>query len=264
VSPAPVGKLASAALGIGLLLAAAAARGELHLVTVHAHDSGFEAPARVPSGPTTLRFVNRGWKAHRMQLLRLADAVDEAALRAALPLGDAAPAGIASLGGTGVHRGEGSEELTVALGAGRYALVCDAHDGPAEIHELQVLRYEDPVLPPGDWSALLGDDGVVAPAALPAGVRWLRVENRGRGLRGVGIGRLRPGRNAAEARAWLQAPSGPRPWVRVGGTAPLSPGEALLVDVPLASGDYVMFGPSPQGDARPDGFWHAFAVRRER
>jgi hypothetical protein len=244
--------------------AAGAAELQLHLLTVYAHDSGFEAPSRVPSGPTTLRFLNKGWKPHRMQILRLADGVDEEALRAALPLGDTAPAGITSLGGTGVHRAEGSEEVSVALRPGRYALVCDVHDGPAEIHEIEVLRYEDAALPPGDWSALLEDGDVRAPGAVPAGARWLRVENRGTRLAGLGIGRLRPGRSAADARSWVQAPSGPRPWVRVGGTAPISPGEALLVEMPLASGDYVLFAPSEADEARADGFWHALAVRRER
>lgn len=237
---------------------------ELHLVTVYAHDTGFEAPARVPSGATTFRFVNRGWEPHRMLLLRLAGALDEATLRAALPLGERPVAGIASLGGTGVHRGEGSEQLSVALQPGRYALVCDVHEGPAEVHELTVLDYENAALPAGDWSAVLQDDGVQAPAALAAGARWLRVENHGSLLHSLAVGRLRPRRNADEARAWLRAPSGPAPWLRVGGTAPLSPGQSVLVEVSLSPGDYVLFGTSPRGEAQPDGFWHALSVRQER
>ncbi len=254
----------AAGLAVLALTAPLPARAGLHLVTVYAHDSGFEAPARVPSGPTTLRFVNRGWEPHRMLLLRLADGVDETALRAALPLDERPDAGIASLGGTGVQRGEGSEELSVALRPGRYALVCDAHEGAAEVHELVVLDYEEAALPAADWGVQLDDDGVHAPAALAAGARWLRVENRGTRLHGLGIGRLRPHRNAMEARAWLRAPSGPAPWVRAGGTAPLSPGEAVLIEVALSPGDYVLFAPWRGGDAQPDGFWHSLAVRQER
>lgn len=257
---------AAAAAGLAILVLAAPVpvHAELHVVTVHAHDSGFQAAARVPSGATTFHFVNRGWEPHRMLILRLADAVDEAALRSALPLDERPVAGIASLGGTGVHRGEGSEQLSVALRPGRYALVCDVHDGPAEIHELSVLDYEDAALPASDWSVVLQDDGVRPPAALAAGARTLRVENRGTLLHSVGIGRLRPSRTADGARAWLRAPSGPAPWLRVGGVALLSPGEAVLIGISLSPGDYVLFATSPDGNAEPDGFWHALAVRQER
>jgi hypothetical protein len=258
-----VNAVAAAGLAVLILAAPVSAHAELHVVTVYAHDTGFEAPARVPSGATTFRFVNRGWEPHRMLLLRLADAMDEAALRSALPLGERSVAGIASLGGTGVQRGEGSEQLSVALHPGRYALVCDVHDRAAEIHELSVLDYEDAVLPAGDWSAVLHDDGVRAPAALAAGARWLRIENRGTLPYSFGFGRLRPRRSADEARAWLRAPSGPAPWLRVGGTAALSPGEAVLIEVSLSPGDYVLFATSPDGSAQPDGFWHALAVRQE-
>ena len=105
---------------------------------------------------------------------------------------------------------------------------------------------------------------LVAPAALPTGTRWLRIENRGTRWQGVALSRLRPGRAAQDARAWLRAASGPAPWVRMGGTALLSPGEAVLVELPLVAGDYVLHPLAPDGEARADGFWHPLAVRTER
>lgn len=253
-----------AVLAALMLGAPAPAHAELHVITVYATDTGFEAPTRVPSGATTLHFVNRGWEPHRMLLLRVADTLDEAALRASLPLGERPVPGITSLGGTGVQRGEGTEQLSLALNPGRYALVCDVHDGRAEIREFTVLDYEEAVLPAGDWNAVLQDDGVQAPAALAAGARWLRIENRGTRLHGVDVGRLRPRRTPDDARRWLQAPSGPAPWLRVGGSGLLSPGQTVLAEVPMSPGEYVLFATAPDGSPQPDGFWHALSVRRER
>ena len=258
-------------LGLAVAWATSAAAAGPHVVTVHALDDRFDAPERIPSGPTAFAFLNKGWQSHRMRVLALTPDTDPQALAEALPRGGALPAGVIALGGTLAERAEGHASVILALEPGPHALVCDltgqgAHAGRALVHPLQVLRYEAASLPPSDLEFRLGDATIAAPLVVAPGPHALRVENAGTQPHALAIARLRQGRGLAQARAWLRGEPGRAPMIRVTGTAPLSPGRAILLAVTLPEGDYVVYAPTEASQpARSEpALVRALAVRAEK
>lgn len=240
---------AGGSLVLAALLLASAVAAEPQVVTVHAVDEGFVAPERVPSGLTAFDFVNKGWKPHRMVLLRFAaDATPESL--AAISLDRPLPDGVEALGGSDVHRPEGGGRTLVSLEPGLHALLCDLvdegqHGGKPWIQPLEVLAYNEGALPAGDATIGLLEDGIRAPDVLAPGALRLRVERHGLGPRGLVVYRLRHGRSHADGSAWLRTRAGRSPLIRVLGAAPLSPGRALVVPASLAAGDYLLHATGP-------------------
>lgn len=233
-------------LGSLLLLATTTAHAaDLQVVTVHATEAGFNGPERIPSGLTAFDFVNKGWKPHRMVLLRLGEGTTLESLDA-ISLDAALPAGVEALGGSDVHRAEGAGRTIIALEPGRHALLCDLveegqHAGKAWIQPLEVLAYNEGRLPQGAPVITLLESGMAAPDVLASGEQRLRVENQAPRARGIVVFRLRHGRSHAEGAAWLQSGTGRSPLVRVLGAAPLSNGRALLLPATLNHGEYLLY-----------------------
>jgi hypothetical protein len=264
-------RLAALTLGLAAAWAGSASATGPHVVSVHALDDGFDAPERIPSGPTAFAFLNKGWQRHRMRVFALAPGVDPQVLAEALPQGGGLPPGVIALGGTLAERAEGASSVILALEPGPHALACDltgqgAHAGRAVVHPLQVLHYEAASLPPSDLEFRLGDAEIAAPFLVAPGPHALRVVNAGTQPHGLAIARLRHGRDLAQARAWLRGEPGRAPMIRLAGTAPLSPGRAALLALTLPEGDYVVYAPTEaSAPARSEtSLVRALAVRAEK
>jgi hypothetical protein len=258
-------------LGLAVAWAASAAAAGPHVVTVHALDDRFDAPERVPSGPTAFAFLNKGWQSHRMRVFALPPDLDPQTLAEALAQGGALPLGVSALGGTLAERAEGDASVILALEPGPHALVCDltgqgAHAGRVLVHPLEVLRYDAATLPPNDLEIRLGDAEIAAPLVVAPGPHALRVENDGTRPHALAIARLRHGRGLGQAREWLRAEPGPAPMIRVAGTAPLSPGRAILLAFTLPVGDYVVYAPTEKSESTraEEALVRALAVRAEK
>lgn len=258
-------------LGLVIAWAANAVAAGPHVVTVHALDDRFDAPERIPSGPTAFAFLNKGWQSHRMRVLALPPDQDPQLLAEALTRGGALPPGVSALGGTLAERAEGAASVILALEPGPHALACDlsgqgAHAGRALVQPLEVLRYNAATLPPNDLEIRLGDSEIAAPLVVTPGPHALRIENAGTRPHALAIARLRHGRGLGQARDWLRGETGPAPMIRVSGTAPLSPGRATLLAVTLPAGDYVVYAPIETSESTrvEDALVRALAVRAEK
>jgi hypothetical protein len=259
------------ALALALVWAANATAAGPHVVTVHALDDRFDAPERIPSGATAFAFLNKGWQSHRMRVLALPPDMDLQTLAEALTQGGALPPGVGALGGTLAERAEGAASVILALEPGPHALACDltglgAHAGRALVQPLEVLRYAAATLPPNDLEIRLGDAEITAPLVVGPGPHALRVENDGTRPHALAIARLRHGRGLGQAREWLRGEPGNAPMIRVTGTAPLSPGRAILLAVTLPVGDYVVYAPTEasQSTRSEETLIRALAVRAEK
>jgi hypothetical protein len=231
-------------MGLLVLPALTARAVDPQIVTVHATDAGFIGPERIPSGLTAFDFTNKGWKPHRMVLLRFGPGATRDSLDA-ISLDSPLPAGVESLGGSDILRAEGEGRTLIALEPGLHALLCDVvdegqHDGTPWIQPLEVLRYNDAALPQGEPTIAVLASSIEAPDEIETGEYLIRVENRAESLRGLTVFRLRRGYTHAQGSAWLHGRKGNSPLIRVLGTAPLSKGRAVLVPANLIPGPYLL------------------------
>jgi hypothetical protein len=109
----------SAASGGAVAAAAAPA-----VVTVHAKDFAFEAPAEITAGVTTFHLVNDGPGFHHMQIVRLDSAKTVADLEAALKQKGPPPAWAAFITGPNAPMPGNESNATFDIAAGNYAVIC--------------------------------------------------------------------------------------------------------------------------------------------
>lgn len=149
-----------------------------HAVVIHAEDYAFDAPDELPSGWTTLRFVNDGEEGHLLMLTRLpggrtlqdyemevVSQFDEAwqEVRSGGLEVEAAPAKIMAglpdwyrdaslMGGSGILSEGRSSDVTLRLEPGTYVLECYMKTQEGEFHAVEGMIRELTVTQDGSGS----------------------------------------------------------------------------------------------------------------
>lgn len=244
-------------IGLGMALAATARAGagassgdpagDPNVLTITAHDYGFEAPATVRAGVTTIRLANEGGEFHHATLVRVEDGRTSADLAGAMKDIDL-PAWATFAGGPNGAAPGGSSEATLALKPGNYVIICviPSPDGTPHVMKgmMRDLKVTGPAvrgeLPATDAAIMLSDYEIRLPKPLMAGHHVIRVRNYAAQPHEVMMFRLLPGRTEEDLMQFLAAMSGELPAVPVGGIAPMSQGTANNLAVDIAPGRYVL------------------------
>jgi hypothetical protein len=95
-----------------------------HVVTVVAHEYGFEAPKSIAAGTVTFHLVNRGKELHHLWLARLDQGKTADDAVAAFKAGGPPPSWIVDVGGPNAPVPGGSFDATVTLAPGNYLMMC--------------------------------------------------------------------------------------------------------------------------------------------
>lgn len=226
-------------------------RPEVNEVTIITKDFRFEAPKSIPAGLTRIRLRNKGSEPHHAQIVRLREGGTVQELLAALGAGlTNIPEGTRFVGGPNVPPSGGWSEVTMYLEPGQYAIICFvsgadhiAHLQKGMTHVLTVTPWQendqDPE-PTAGVRMVLRDYGFEITPAIRAGVQTIRVENAAAQPHEAVLGRLAPGKTAADLLAWLSKRQGPMPGEEIGGIVGLSPGEVNYMTVDFTPGEYVL------------------------
>jgi hypothetical protein len=103
---------------------AESAAAKIPVVTIHAKDFSFVAPAAIAPGQTTFRLVNDGKELHHITILKLAAGKTLADYEAAIKNPGPPPAWATAVGGPNAAVPGGAVEATLNLETGNYLLVC--------------------------------------------------------------------------------------------------------------------------------------------
>jgi len=240
-----------------------------NVVTVTASDYGFDAPAEIPAGLTTIRLVNQGPSLHHIQLMKLADGKTLDDFLAALQ-GEHPPTWAIPAGGPGPPEVGGTSISVEALEPGNYALICfiPAADGMPHVMKgmSRALKVVGPSRaatsePEADIVVKLVDYDFELSKPLTAGKHTIRVENTGQQPHEIAIVRLHPGKKPADFAAWGMKPVGPPPGTTHGGLSGIMPGSHSFIEVDLPHGEYglICFLPDAR-DGKPH-FEHGMATQ---
>jgi hypothetical protein len=235
-----------------------------NVVTIHGADFSYDAPATIPAGMTTLKFVNDGPALHQAQLVRLDSGRTMADLKAALSVPGNLPGWVRQLGGPNAVDPGLTANATLNLAAGNYALLCVVnvpggvpHFMKGMVQPLTVTAAGSPsqtaAAPVADETVTMDDYAFKLSAPLTAGTHTFKVMNSDTQPHELELIRLAPGKTAADMLAWLQAQNGPPPRQALGGVAIISPSAgAAYFTADFTSGNYMLLCfVFDTGDGRP-------------
>jgi hypothetical protein len=223
-------------------------------------DYGYEAPAGVPGGLTSVRFENAAaTEDHQAQLVRLNDGVTFDDFTAALESAESEAdiLGLGTLaGGPGAGAG-GLAEATIDLEPGTYAVLClipspedgVPHVAKGMIASLEVAEPEgdQPEPPVADVSVALQDFEFDIPSSLAAGVTTFGVVNNGPQPHEIAFIRAEEGVSYQDVLDIILVPPGSAPppaepplFAFAGQMAVLSDGGSGFTTINLAPGTYAL------------------------
>lgn len=236
--------------------AAPAASAPTNVIDVTASDYALAAPAEIPSGWVTFRFVNRGMEPHFFVLDQFpegktyedwqnaASAFDTVmkARRGGMSKADAGAmlgsmlppwfASIRQTGGAGIVMPGDTSVVTVKLVPGSYAMECYVKNAEGEFHAalgmarpLTVTEETSGAEPPdADVEVTVSADGVEGPAEVSPGEHTVAVHFASQPEAGLGndvqVVRLAGDTDLAAVERWLD-------WLEVGGLRAPAPAEFL-------------------------------------
>jgi hypothetical protein len=234
-------------------------------MTVTATDFHYDAPDTIYSGPTTVRLVNHGTQLHHITFVSMAPGKTIAELLAVADTDGTLPEGFEFLGGPN-PAGPGMEvSATLDFAPGHYAMICviPAPDGMLHVakgmeREFTVLPAKGPVaaMPAADEQLTLVDYGFQFSPELTAGTHTIRVENHASQPHEAVIVKLAPGKTTDDVLAWVEAMTGPPPFMPLGGVSPMDPGAVDVVQLTFTPGDYGLFCFVPDKTDRKPHFVH--------
>lgn len=239
---------------------AATAEAPAHEVTIRAHDMAFTAPAEIPAGRVTIRFINDGPQLHHVQLLKFGEGKTLADFGPALKSGTW-PAWATEVGGPNIGEPAGSVG-TLDLEPGNYALVCfiDTPDHVPHIMKgmaqpLVVTPSTAPApapLPPADLTVTLEDYTFTFSDSITPGRKDVDVVVHGNQPHEIVIARFEAGQSLEGLMKWGATYEGPLPATPVGGTTAIAPGGKQRMTVDFKPGNYVLLCFVPdRGDQKP-------------
>ncbi|HEX4684463.1 MAG TPA: hypothetical protein VH277_17220 [Gemmatimonadaceae bacterium] len=247
------------AVGLSLLsfLSFLAGRSSLpgNVVDVVARDFFLKAPDTIPAGLTTLRLkVEQG--AHMAILERLDSGYTAADLLRARRDGHPRPPWMHFVGGPGFPGPNGIANATMVLTPGHYVILCDVEDRDGVRHfekgmfrplvvravpaERGPAAQTPGSLPRADATVAMRDYSFTFSAPLRAGMRVLRVQNRGTVMHEFRVVHVLPGHTGKESLAWKPEDKTPRPDEDVAALVGIMPGGEIETTIAFEAGEYVV------------------------
>lgn len=223
---------------------------QLPVLSVYAKDFAFNAPDTFPAGLAVVEMINRGPSTHHVQLYRVPDSLSPQQALANLPDHEPLPSYLIPVGGP-----EGADDPTRSVRAilpfhpGSYLLLCRFSTGGQLHYTLGMARglvipgaTEDSnrALPPARDTILLRDFSFGIADSILAGLDTFLVVNRGPHEHQVAIARLLPHRTLEDVVREFSIEDAPSATEILGGIAGLGVGEANLLPIDLAPGQYVL------------------------
>jgi hypothetical protein len=231
---------------------AATSQPSIAVMTVTATEYSFALPQTVPAGLVDMRLMNNGTLPHAAQLVQLNSAVTFGQFQSALlqkgllvmrTLGTIA-------GGPNVADPGQSSEVILKLSGGQYAVVSPVpgKDGKRDFQKGMIASFA--VTGPAPTSQAVTPTATAqitmqsfsysgVPATVSAGAVTWQVMNAGQEPYEFDVVKLAPGKTAQDVIAFDTHPSGPPPFVDIGGMCSISPGLSGWVKFNLTAGNYV-------------------------
>jgi uncharacterized cupredoxin-like copper-binding protein len=232
---------------------------KIPVVTIHAKDFSFTAPASIAAGQTTFRLVNDGKELHHISIIKLAKGKTLADLQAALKNPGPPPAWMTSVGGPNAAVPGKSVEATLTLEAGNYVLLCFIpspgetvpHMAKGMVKALTVeksgvvqagMSTATTVAPPVPTVHLVMKDyGFTFSKPLTAGKHVIHVMNEGPQDHEAIFIKLAPGKTVHDFGVWAETGmKGPPPAMPVDGMAGMGKGLTGIFPANLTPGKYAL------------------------
>jgi hypothetical protein len=238
--------------------ARATAAFKVPVVTIHAKDFSFDAPASIAPGQTTFRLVNDGQQLHHLAIIKLDKGKTFADVQAAMkgPEGPP-PAWMTAVGGPNPAVPGGTVEATVTLEPGNYIIACFIpspgdqmpHAMKGMVQPLTVgatggimqagAAYAPTPVP--DVHLVLKDYGFTLSKPLTAGKHTIHVMNEGPQDHEVIMIQLAPGKHVADFDDWaLNGMKGPPPARPVAGMSAMAKGRTAIFSDDFTPGTYAI------------------------
>lgn len=237
--------------------AAPASKSAKHsVVTVHAREFAFIAPASIAAGTTTFRLVNDGKEIHQISIVKLTNGKTMADYAAAMKANKPAP-WASGVGGPNAAGPGQTIDATVTLDAGNYVLVCWVPSpGPPVPHMAKGMIHPLTVTAPsGVTQAGASTSSLSEPAPdvhlelseytfkfskpLTAGKHTIHVMNTGAQEHEAVFVKLAPGKTMKDFDAWSEGGmKGPAPAEPAPGMAGLGKGRTGTFTTNLTPGRY--------------------------
>ena len=254
----PAALLAVAAVALPTIRDAATASTSFKhpVVTVHAKEFAFIAPASIAAGTTTFRLVNDGKEPHQISILQLAEGKTLVDYAAAMKAGKPAPWAVGGGGPNAAAPGQ-TIDATLTLDEGNYILVCWVPSPGSPVpHMAKGMIQPLTVTAPGgvtqagapvsylpesapDVHLELSEYGFKLSKPLTAGKHTIHVMNTGTQEHEAVIMKLAPGKTMKDADAWFVSNmKGPSPIEATPGMAGLGKGRTGSFTTNLTPGRY--------------------------
>ena len=221
-------------------------------MTITAMEYSFALPQTVPAGLIDITLVNNGTQPHVAQLVLLKSGVTlDQFQRALLQKGLLVMRTLGIiLGGPNVAAPGQRSEVILNLPGGQYAVVSPAlgKDGKRDYQKGIIASFTVTGSAPTGQAATPTASAQITmqsfsyrgiPASVAAGAVTWQVTNAGTEPYEFDVLKLAPGKTAQDVIAFLTHPSGPPPFVDIGGMASISPGISGWVKFNLTAGTYV-------------------------
>ncbi|AHG93237.1 hypothetical protein J421_5702 (plasmid) [Gemmatirosa kalamazoonensis] len=225
------------------------------VVTVHAKEFAFIAPARIAAGTTTFRLVNDGREVHQISILELTNGKTLADYAAAIKANRPTPWAVGAGGPNAAGPGQ-TIEATVTLEPGNYIFVCWVpspgetvpHMAKGMMHALTVsalgvaparaVTLSAPE-PAPDVRLEVFEYGFKFSKPLTAGRHVIQVANVGMQEHEAAFVKLAPGKTMKDVDAWFEGgQKGPPPLAPAPGMAGLGRGRTGTFTTTLTPGRY--------------------------
>lgn len=228
------------------------------VVTLVAHEYGYEMPVSVPAGLVQFTLRNEGRDVHEGLIVHFTDPGGSAAAYVDSVRADVDfPAFATDIGGAGLTLSGDSTTVWIELTPGRYRVVCwkGDHLRRGMAHDLVVTAATGAASkpPPASAEISLRDFTFLPSTALRPGRQVLHVRNDGNEPHEADIFRLSDSTSVGHYLAWLKGGEvGLPPVDPVGGLGDLAPGRELWLLIDLPPGRYFLLCQVPaSGDGHP-------------
>jgi plastocyanin len=224
------------------------------VVTVHAKEFAFIAPASIAAGTTTFRLVNDGKEIHQISIIQLAKGKTLSEYAAAMKANKPTPWAV-GVGGPNAAAPGQTIDATVTLDAGNYVMVCWVPSPGGQVpHAAKGMIQPLTVTAPGgvtqagaayvpesapDVHLELSEYGFKFSKPLVAGKHVIHVMNTGAQEHEATFVKLAPGKTMKDFDAWLESGmKGPPPATPAPGMAGLGKGRTATFTTDLTAGNY--------------------------
>lgn len=236
--------------------AAPSSTGAVPVFRFTAHDNTFAGPTEIPAGLVSLSLENAGHVQHHLQLVELKPGVTIEQLTTAYQQGQHIAAALVdgTAGGPASIAPGATQQVTLELAAGQYALVCLVPDQQGAPHVLSGMVAPLTVsgTVPANRSALAAEQTVTMheysyalPEQIQAGPQTWKIHNRGQQPHELGLIKLQADTTFEDVVTYYAAPDGKPPYRPAGGIQSIDHDETGWLRLDLEPGVYVAYCYAP-------------------